>query len=216
MKVVIFDFDGVIADSFDFMVNIIGEIIKSDNVELSLVKEGRDSGADLKEAVKRLHISKLKLLYLFLKGRRLMAKRMSQISLQPDLANVLANLYKQKIKLIIVSSNIKSNINKFLAERGIANYFDEVISSKTLYHKSRAIKRYIVQHNLSNEDVIYVGDEVRDIEAGREANIPVIAVTWGYNSEASLLSAKPMVLVRKPAQLEKALTDWAEGYYKLN
>ena len=36
------------------------------------------------------------------------------------------------------------------------------------------------------EDVVYVGDETRDIVAARKLGIRVAAVTWGYNSSEAL------------------------------
>ncbi len=50
-------------------------------------------------------------------------------------------------------------------------------------------------------EAVYVGDEVRDIEAARSAGMRVIAVTWGFNDEKLLASYTPDAIARKPSEL---------------
>ena len=52
-----------------------------------------------------------------------------------------------------------------------------------------------------SSDVLYVGDETRDIEAAREAGLAMTAVTWGYNSEQALSALGPQHIVRSPGEL---------------
>jgi len=54
---------------------------------------------------------------------------------------------------------------------------------------------------LYTEDVIYIGDEVRDIEAARAAGIKIASVTWGYNLESILTENKPDYIVTQPRDL---------------
>jgi len=46
-----------------------------------------------------------------------------------------------------------------------------------------------------------VGDSVSDIRAAREASVKSIAVEWGHQSPAKLLSAQPDYFVRSPKEL---------------
>lgn len=57
--------------------------------------------------------------------------------------------------------------------------------------------------NLAPEDCWYIGDDLRDIDAGKAAGMPTIAAAWGYcgNSEplawnADAIAAHPMDLVK--------------------
>ncbi len=59
--------------------------------------------------------------------------------------------------------------------------FGKVSKIKTILHKS----------GLSNEHSIFIGDEVRDIEAAKKANISAGAVSWGYNKIRSLEEKTP-------------------------
>ena len=59
----------------------------------------------------------------------------------------------------------------------------------------------MVKQALHPSNVLYVGDEVRDIEAAKKAGIRIAAVTWGYNSKKALEAYKPDYLVTKPEEL---------------
>jgi phosphoglycolate phosphatase-like HAD superfamily hydrolase len=49
--------------------------------------------------------------------------------------------------------------------------------------------------------MIYIGDETRDIEACKKINVPIIAVSWGFNSHKSLASHSPTYLINNPKEL---------------
>jgi len=54
---------------------------------------------------------------------------------------------------------------------------------------------------LNPEEVIYVGDETRDIEASQKINIKVIVVSWGFNSRTVLAEHNPDFLIHQPQEL---------------
>lgn len=56
-----------------------------------------------------------------------------------------------------------------------------------------------------SHEVIYVGDETRDVEAAKKVGVKVIAVTWGINSEKILRKQNPDYLIVKPKELIEVL-----------
>ena len=60
-------------------------------------------------------------------------------------------------------------------------------------------------NKLTPEEVIYVGDETRDIEASKTIPIKVIAVSWGFNSAEALAKQNPDFLIQKPSELLKVM-----------
>ena len=50
-------------------------------------------------------------------------------------------------------------------------------------------------------EVLYVGDETRDIEAAKESGLRMAAVTWGYNSAGALAALNPEHLLNSPSEL---------------
>ena len=51
------------------------------------------------------------------------------------------------------------------------------------------------------EECVYVGDDKRDVDAGRAAGIRTIAVTWGYEGEHPIRSWGADALINKPEEL---------------
>ena len=54
--------------------------------------------------------------------------------------------------------------------------------------------------------MIYIGDEVRDIEAMKKAQVDLITVSWGWNSHELLVSHNPKVLINSVEQLRCAVS----------
>jgi phosphoglycolate phosphatase-like HAD superfamily hydrolase len=63
------------------------------------------------------------------------------------------------------------------------------------------------QNHLSAEEIVYVGDETRDIEASKKIHVKVIAVSWGFNSREALAKQKPEFLIHKPSELIEVMVS---------
>lgn len=55
--------------------------------------------------------------------------------------------------------------------------------------------------NLSIREILYVGDEVRDIDAAGSIGMDIAAVTWGFNSKAALVAAEPTYVIEHASEL---------------
>ena len=54
---------------------------------------------------------------------------------------------------------------------------------------------------MTTSEILYIGDEVRDIVSTRKVGVNMIAVTWGYNARTRLQRESPGWLVDKPADI---------------
>ena len=54
---------------------------------------------------------------------------------------------------------------------------------------------------MRKDEVVYVGDEVRDIKAAKRAGMKIIAASWGYNEREALEKYKPDLIVDRPVEL---------------
>ena len=70
-----------------------------------------------------------------------------------------------------------------------------------LWGKSHHLKTLLKTHEFDLNKTIYIGDEIRDIEAAHKVGIRIAAVTWGYNSKKALESYHPDFLITEPQQL---------------
>ena len=215
MRAVIFDFDGTLVDSFEAVMAVVHQTTKHKPLaDINYVTTLRDSGMGLRKAVVGLGIPIWKWPWFLRDGQRLFKKEIERIPLFTGVEDVLKSLHEQHFELYIISNNSRENINRFLSEKGLLIYFKNIygtVASIGLPSKEHVIRKVLKENRLSSSDVIYVGDEVSDIEAAHKMHMPVIAVTWGYNSERLLFDHNPTVIVRSPAQINKVITEWANA-----
>ncbi len=204
MKTIILDFDGTIADTFKISLeiahNLTGHESLLDSKEVSALKQ-----VTMVEVVERLGIPKLMIPFLLIRGRKQMAKRLNEVKPFSGIDEVLAGLHIKGYRVFIMSSNSQKNISRFLTSHGLRAYVQKIYGGVGLLSKSAALRKIMKQNKLSPSDVVYVGDEIRDIEASKNANIPVIAVTWGFNDSKRLIDEKPTAIVRTRADLLRVL-----------
>lgn len=210
MRAVIFDFDGTIADSFTAVIDIAYRLTKNEQLaDINQVQAMRSKHNGLREAIRLLNIPRWKGVWLLKEGRRIMAKDIHKVPLFDGIDEALTRLHQAGFELYIVSSNSTHNVERFLTIRGILADFKKVYGGVSLFKKDRTIKRVLKLNGLDKSEVIYVGDEVRDIEAAKAINMPVIAVAWGYNTQHLLLQHQPTVLVHTPKQLADIIIGWS-------
>lgn len=201
IKNIIFDFDGVLADTFPFAVKAAMEI----NEDLKLlsaekIRPEEFRSLDIEDFVRELKISKIKLLFFLFKYRKKLQKEIENTPTFNDLSPTLQKLKSKGIKLGIVTSNQKRIVQKFLNLNNL-EVFDFIFSTISVFHKEKPLISSLKKYILKKEETIYVGDETRDIRAARLAGIKVASVTWGYNFESKLAEYKPDFIINRPQDL---------------
>ena len=111
----------------------------------------------------------------------------------------------KKYKLGIVSSNSKENIEKFVELNNLMSCFDFVLNYSLFFGKSKVFKKIMRKNKLEKNELVYIGDEVRDIIAAKKAGIGIIAVVWGMNNKIILKRKKPSFIADKPSEISKFL-----------
>jgi HAD superfamily hydrolase (TIGR01549 family) len=203
MKYIIFDFDGTIADTFESAVKIYNAFAAKHNlVKISNGKELRDVG--MREWIKYSGISKINLWFLIREEKRKINEKIPQIKIFPSLKNILQKLSK-KYELGIITSNSKENVEKFLKKNKVDNAFSFILSDTSLFGKHKTLAKLIKKRGYDKRNLIYVADEVRDIEAARKIGIKIVSVDWGWNSKQRLKEEHPDCLIEKPNELLKIL-----------
>ncbi|KJH73338.1 HAD-IA family hydrolase [Aliterella atlantica] len=201
-RIIIFDFDGTIADSLDTLVNISNRLAK----QLGYKQTSQSELAQLKnltsrEIIKQSGISIFKVPFLLRKVKAEMSSEIKTLSLFPGMRETLIDLESMGHKLVIISSNSKSNILAFLEHNNLESIFYYVYSGTTVFGKDKVINKFIRQENINVADVIYVGDETRDIESAKKSKVVAIAVSWGFNTKEALAKENPDFLIEQPQEL---------------
>lgn len=201
-KVIIFDFDGTIADTVDALVSIANRLavefgyIQITPNELALLRN-----LTSREIIKYSGISLFKIPFLLKKVKGELKDKIHEFKPIPGIQEALIELKNQGYKLGIITSNSQENVTEFLKLNNLDYLFDFINSGVTIFGKTTIINNVLRQRQLKPQAVIYVGDETRDIEASKKSNIKVIAVTWGFNSPEALAKQNPNFLIHQPREL---------------
>ncbi len=201
-RIVIFDFDGTLADSLENIWRVSNKVAVRFGRE-PFSQEQIDAFQDLSasEVIKSLKIPLLKLPLVIWRFKKELQKEFDRVQPFADMQQVLIHLKKRGIILGIVTSNSKSNVEKFIKKLGWDEYFDFVSSTGKLGGKAKLLRHIIKRKKYDPMNVSYVGDEARDISAAKMINIRSVAVSWGFNSKRLLASLKPDFLIDSPKEL---------------
>jgi phosphoglycolate phosphatase-like HAD superfamily hydrolase len=132
--------------------------------------------------------------------RRGVRQALPDIKVAEGMHTAIVALFAQGYRLGIVTSNSKANVEKFLKNNNL-EYFDFIQAGARLFGKKSAIKKAVAKNHLEDDAPVFVGDEIRDIEAARKNHMTAVGVTWGLNSRAGLESSQPDFIVDTAEEL---------------
>jgi HAD superfamily hydrolase (TIGR01549 family) len=204
---IIFDFDGTLADSMNLLLEITNELAGEfgyRTVTMEQITELQKLSS--RDILKVSGISFWQVPLILRRFKLAFRKKASKVQLFPEVVQMLHSLKVGGYKLGIVSSNSVENIVAVLQHHQIDHLFT-FISSGSIFGKGQAIKASLRANYIRPTEAMYVGDEIRDIDAARHSHIPSIAVTWGFNHRDTLSGHQPDYLVHRPADLLKLLDE---------
>jgi phosphoglycolate phosphatase len=200
-KVLLFDFDGTIADSFESFLEIISKLsIKHNLQQVPRSELEKLRGEEPRAIIKRLKIPFYKIPFLARDMKKMQYEHIAQIKSFKALPEVLHTLKSMGYKLGIITSNGKENIELFTKNNDIA-IFDYIYTDTSMFGKDRMIRKFLTQHAVPKDQVLYVGDEIRDIQACQKVGMKIAAVTWGFNTVDGIKKYKPNYLINSPEEL---------------
>jgi phosphoglycolate phosphatase-like HAD superfamily hydrolase len=207
-RVAIFDFDGTLADSFSEVVKTYREVAPT----LGLRPPSDAEIAEYRrmtptEALRVSGIPAWQLPRLVLAVRSALHARVDAILPFPGIEDALRELRAEGSRCFVLSSNSRENIRSFLARHAMEDAFDLLSCGASMFGKGAQLRKLVRRAQLEGSQVLYVGDEVRDVVAAREAGVGSVAVTWGYAERSVLEVAGPDGLVDAPRELARVVAD---------
>ena len=205
LRLALFDFDGTLADSFPYFAAALDEAaprfgfrrIADDEVETL-------RSMDTREILRELHVPVWKVPAIASFMRERIAAEREDIPVFSGVRPALRRLREKGLALGIVSSNAAPTIRAVLGEEtaALVAHYECGIS---LFGKPARLKRVLRRCGMEPEETIYIGDELRDLDAARAAGMRFGAVTWGYNRPDVLEARKPDAVFRTVDEIAETL-----------
>jgi phosphoglycolate phosphatase len=203
-RLVLFDFDGTLADSQDWFLGIFDQV--ADRFGYRRLAPGdreRLRGLDTKAILHDLVVPTWKLPSIARHVRALATRDIDQIRLFPGAAEMLAALEAGGVQAAVVSSNDEGNVRRVLGPA--AAYVAHFACGASLFGKASKIRAVLKAMRIDPRSVIFIGDEARDVAAARDAAIDCGLVAWGYADPDFLRSLAPTLFFERMDEIAPAL-----------
>ncbi|MFA5142387.1 MAG: HAD-IA family hydrolase [Candidatus Woesearchaeota archaeon] len=200
MKLIIFDFDGTIANTIPVAIKVGNELApKYLKQKIDFKRIFYEEG--MHALITETKLSKFKIPFIVRRFRKEMKLYFGAVKLNPGMKGLIKKLKSEGYAIGIITSNSKHNVTSFLKKNYMSDYFDFVKTNVSLFTKAWKIRRIMRKYKVSKKQSYIIGDEVRDILAAKKAGIRSIAVTWGMNSKTLLKKQRPSAIVDNAEQI---------------
>lgn len=184
-RAIIFDFDGTIADSFQYVYDFLcREAGRAADEQAAAAMQYH--GMSMKAMALKLGIPLWRLPFLYFRGRKVMREHLMDVQPFGGMPELIRALHSSGERLYIVSSNSARNIRNFLKTNELEGYFIGVRGGAGIFGKVSIIRQVLVRYRLAKTNCWYIGDEVGDMVAAKAVGIRAVAVTWGFASVETL------------------------------
>lgn len=198
---IVFDFDGTIADAEEVMLRIYQPLAEEyDWPKLTRREYYRLKKGSPREIMKWANIKFWQLPRLLKVGRAEYEKHASEIKLFADMPDVLSKL-SEEADIYILSSNDQNTVRSILRNNKLRPKV-KILHGSPLFGKDKALKK-LLKNAYDRKKSWMIGDEIRDMEAGKKAGMNTIGVTWGLQSAAGIKRADPDHIAKKPDDILK-------------
>ncbi|HET7230381.1 MAG TPA: HAD hydrolase-like protein [Longimicrobium sp.] len=213
-KLVIFDFDGTLADSFGWFVGVMNQVadrfrfkrVEPHDVDLLRNHEAR-------HIIGHLGVPMWKMPLVARDFRARMNRDIGSIAPFPGVGEMLERLANGGVALALVTSNSAENARRVLGERHFG-LFRHVECGAAVLGKRPRLRKVLRAARTAPADALCIGDEIRDLHASRAEGIPFGAVTWGYTNADALRALSPEVMFDTMDEIVETMTGTEPGARK--
>lgn len=205
-QAVIFDFDGTIADSFEYVLGFLKDAA-GNTTEYSPQELKELRHMSMRHLAAHVGMPLWRMPFMYFKGRRVMREHMEHVQPFDGMVEVIRQLHQDGYQLFIASSNSSRNIRQLLRNQGILSCFRAIRSSAGITGKPALIGQLIVRYRLSRRMTWYVGDEVGDVLAADRSGVRSLAVGWGFADQKRLKQLKSDDFANKPADIVRIVEE---------
>lgn len=201
-KYIVFDFDGTLVDSRNVFITLYNELAVKQGYSLMTEDNLSHLGSlSISERCKYLNVPLYKIPFLASAIIKRYNEVISKLEFNEGIEQLLSLLAENNIQYAVLSSNSKKNIVHFFERKGIVN--NDIYCSRSVFGKHVLLNKFLKEKKLNASEILYVGDELRDVVACRKSNVKVAWVSWGYDNEQALKNNKPDHVLHDPVDILK-------------
>ncbi|MFT4310345.1 MAG: HAD family hydrolase [Candidatus Woesearchaeota archaeon] len=170
---VIFDWDGTLQDNLEQVVHAIQQVIPNTHVTPQKI-----NAVGLLPALLLEHGTSPRHVYKLIRNTPKIRKTLITTSLYKGVCQTLDDLANENYILSVVSRNDRRIIEETLRHHKIRDYFTHI---EGVRHKTPVLKKFAKE-----SACVYVGDEISDAIAARNADVRFVAATYGHTCPHTL------------------------------
>ena len=204
-KLFIFDLDGTLVDTTPDFKNSLNYMLSELNEPLVTLEEIRNLvGYGARELIRRTVVTKNiphdddkinEMLKIFLLHY---THNIDDDSvLFENVETVLKLIKSKKLKLAVCTNKMEKLSNMLLEKLGVLHYFDYLVGGDT-FAKSKPDPFPLIEIckklSVSENESIMIGDSATDLNAGHNANMPVVLVGYGYTDNKNIYNDADLVI----------------------
>ena len=197
IKVIIFDFDGVIVNEYSMHYELSKKQIRGitedefkklfeGNIHTEREKlKSRDTGFDLKH-----HFN----------------EHEKTVLIESGISKTLKELSKKYV-LGIISSAKESGVVECIKNSKLENVFSFFYGYETHKLKTEKFNLVLQKFNISKDECVFVTDTLGDILEAKKIGIKTVAVDYGYHNKNTLLKGNPIKIISKLSELKDVVKN---------
>ncbi|MAF13988.1 MAG: hypothetical protein CMI53_03800 [Parcubacteria group bacterium] len=198
-KLILFDFDGVIVDTFDMIYPYNAKV----DIKISREEYKDKFMGNIHESVKKM-MSPKEYQTRQKKWMEMYSKDVLRKGVVPGMSQAIKNLAK-RYTMVMISSTINSPIHAYLELHKLHHFFDTVYGADVHINKGKKIEMIFKKYNTTSNDCIFITDTVGDVLEASSKKIKSIVVTWGFHEKERFTKTPPLAFVDNTKQLVKEI-----------
>ncbi len=207
----IFDWDGTLVDSIDWIVHCLQTAAKAHGFKAPNEQAAKNTiGLCIQQAMATLFPG------IDQKTQERLSARYSQEFFSQDInknhifsgvENMLSSLINNSYQLAIATGKTRKGLDWAMQGTELSHYFDITRCADESASKPHPmmLEQIIKEMGVEKQRVVMIGDSVHDIQMANNAGIAAIAVACGANSAAELEQCKPLLSLSKTIELLRFL-----------
>ena len=197
----IFDFDGTIADTKALYYKAIYKGVKKFGYSYHEVGKFIGLGMSLKKTLKRLGFS---FVASWLLHKKIMKNVINDLGKVKKCKDVDA-IKDIKTNKILVTNSLKEAVIPILKHFKLKTEFQKIYGAEDFSDKAEFINNYLRKNTIKKENCYYIGDRAVDVKIARKAGCRsvIISGTCAWDSRKEILEEKPDYILEDIADLKR-------------